>query len=101
MTVDRTASVNMATLHPARNKLVGYYCCYLPVELFTAAGVTPYRIIADPLQDTGRADAVLETVLCPWHRGSPCLRRCAAPLWFLETLSQAALQPLPGNPPHR
>jgi bcr-type benzoyl-CoA reductase subunit C len=60
----------MATLHPARNKLVGYYCCYLPVELFTAAGVTPYRIIADPLQDTGRADAVLETVLCPWARKS-------------------------------
>jgi benzoyl-CoA reductase subunit C len=65
-----TVPGNIAAYKQAGSKVIGYYCCYLPVELFTAAGIVPWRITADPGQDTTQADAVLETVLCPWVRSS-------------------------------
>ena len=46
------------------NKVVGYICCFPPVELITAAGLVPYRITGsqEPITE---ADAYLETLMCP------------------------------------
>lgn len=51
-------------------KMIGYYCCYVPVEIFTAAGVTPYRIMGDSKEQITEANAVLETTMCPWVRNT-------------------------------
>jgi len=51
-------------------KVLGYYCCYLPVELLTAAGIVPYRITGNPREQVLEADSVLESVMCPWARNT-------------------------------
>jgi benzoyl-CoA reductase subunit C len=51
-------------------KVLGYYCCYMPVEILTAAGVIPYRIIGNSKEQITEADAVLERVMCPWVRNT-------------------------------
>lgn len=51
-------------------KIIGYYCCYVPVEIFTAAGTVPYRIVGDSKDPITEADAVLERVMCPWVRNT-------------------------------
>ncbi|MFC1980529.1 2-hydroxyacyl-CoA dehydratase subunit D [Chloroflexota bacterium] len=51
-------------------KIFGYYCCYVPVELLTAAHIVPYRIMGDPKEQISEADSVLESVMCPWVRNS-------------------------------
>lgn len=51
-------------------KVFGYYCCYLPVELLTAAGILGYRIMGDPKNQITESDAVLESVMCPWVRNT-------------------------------
>ena len=49
------------------NKVMGYICCFPPVELITAAGLVPYRITGsqEPITE---ADAYLETLMCPFVR---------------------------------
>ncbi len=49
------------------NKVIGYICCYPPVELITAAGFIPYRITGS-LEPITEADAYLETLMCPYVR---------------------------------
>lgn len=51
-------------------KVVGYYCCYPPLEMFTAAGVVPFRILGNMSEPITRADAYLETIMCPFVRSS-------------------------------
>lgn len=51
-------------------KVVGYYCCYPPLELFTAADVVPFRILGDMSEPITLADAYLETIMCPFVRSS-------------------------------
>jgi len=48
-------------------KVIGYICCYPPVELITAAGFVPYRITGS-LEPITEADAYLETLMCPYVR---------------------------------
>jgi len=48
-------------------KIVGYLCCYPPVELVTAAGMVPYRLTGS-LQPITEADSVIETLVCPYVR---------------------------------
>jgi len=47
--------------------VMGYICCQPPVELITAAGMVPYRIIGT-LEPITEADAYLETLMCPYVR---------------------------------
>jgi len=49
------------------NKIIGYLCCYPPVEVVTAAGLVPYRILGtlEPLTDV---DSYLEPLMCPFLR---------------------------------
>ncbi len=51
-------------------KVIGYFCCYTPVELMTALDLVPYRIggrIDEPIQE---ADAYLETCICSYVRSA-------------------------------
>ena len=71
MTVMTDAELERLTeLKKAGWKIIGYYCCYIPVELFTAARVIPYRIFGNPSEQINEADTVLETVMCPWVRNT-------------------------------
>src|SRR3990170_5513942 len=49
-------------------KVIGYLCCYVPLELFTASGVVPYRIMGSLDQTISEADSHLETIVCPFIR---------------------------------
>ena len=55
-------------LHSQGQKVVGYLCCYVPLELFTASGVIPYRIMGRLDQTISEADSHLETIVCPFIR---------------------------------
>ena len=48
-------------------KIVGYVCCYPPVELVTAAGLVPYRLTGS-LQPVTEADSYIENLVCPYVR---------------------------------
>lgn len=48
-------------------KVIGYICCFPPVELMTAGGFVPYRITGS-LEPITEADAYLETLMCPYVR---------------------------------
>ncbi len=50
------------------NKVIGYFCCYTPIELITAAGLVPYRIMGDTKEPTTEADIYLDPVFCPYVR---------------------------------
>ncbi len=50
------------------NKIVGYFCCYTPVELITAATLIPYRLTGAMGKPIVHADGFLETVMCPFVR---------------------------------
>lgn len=61
---------NFAELKKDGRRILGYYCCYVPLEIFTAADVIPYRIVGDSKEQITEADAVLERVMCPWVRNT-------------------------------
>ncbi|MDD5225429.1 MAG: 2-hydroxyacyl-CoA dehydratase family protein [bacterium] len=54
-------------------KVVGYYCSYIPEELFTSIGVLPYRIRGAGSKDSSVADAYLSARLCTFVRHSLAL----------------------------
>jgi len=49
-------------------KVIGYFCSYTPVEIFTALDVVPYRIqgkVGKPVEQAGQ---YLESIVCPYVR---------------------------------
>ncbi len=50
-------------------KVIGYFCC-VPVELITAADLIPFRIKGDMKRPITRADAYVETIMCPFVRSA-------------------------------
>jgi benzoyl-CoA reductase subunit C len=52
------------------NKIVGFFCSYMPLELLHAAGVTPYRIKGLPGRDIGKGTTYLSTRLCTFCRNT-------------------------------
>lgn len=63
---DRTRRVK--ELKGGGNKVMGYFCCYSPLEIVTAAGLVPYRIMGDTKEPTTEADTYLDTNFCPYVR---------------------------------
>jgi len=61
-------SMRAADLHSQGNNIIGYFCSYTPVEMFTAAGLVPFRITGDVSSDCSLADSCVETILCPYVR---------------------------------
>ena len=49
-------------------KVFGYFCAYVPVEILTAAGLVPYRITGNVNEPISKADAYVETIMCPFVR---------------------------------
>lgn len=49
-------------------RVIGYFCCYPPLEIMTAANVLPYRITGSVKEPITEADAYLETIMCPFIR---------------------------------
>lgn len=49
-------------------KIAGYFCCYVPVEILTAADYVPVRILGDMSEPITSADTYLPTVMCVFYR---------------------------------
>lgn len=49
-------------------KVIGYLCALTPVEVITAAGLVPLRIKGSVKEPITRADAQMETIVCPLVR---------------------------------
>ena len=49
-------------------KIVGYFCSYTPLEIITAAGFIPYRIVGDMHEPMTEVGAYLENLICPYIR---------------------------------
>ena len=49
-------------------KIIGYLCCYVPLEMLTAAGLIPYRITGDTEEPITKADECLITNMCSFVR---------------------------------
>jgi bzd-type benzoyl-CoA reductase N subunit len=58
----------IATLRNADKPIMGWLCCYTPLEIILAGGITPYRIIPEPTSDM--ADSYLHSNFCPYVRSS-------------------------------
>jgi len=48
--------------------IMGYLCAFVPLEIITAAGFIPFRIIGDTGEPITKADAEMETIICPLVR---------------------------------
>lgn len=55
-------------LHNAGEKIIGYFCCFVPDEIITALGMIPYRIQGSQTEPIDEADALLEPMACPFAR---------------------------------
>lgn len=51
-------------------KVIGHYCCHVPREIFTAAGLVSHRITGDIKESITKADEHLETIMCPLMRST-------------------------------
>ncbi len=49
-------------------KIMGYLCAYVPLEIITAAGFIPFRIKGNVDEPITRADTQMETIVCPLVR---------------------------------
>ena len=49
-------------------KVFGYLCAFVPLEILTAAGLIPLRIKGNVREPITRADAEMETIVCPLIR---------------------------------
>jgi len=65
---DRTHRVK--ELKQKGKKVVGYLCCYPPLEMLTALDLVPYRILGDMREPITKADACLPTAVCPFLRSA-------------------------------
>lgn len=49
-------------------KVLGYFCCYPPLEFMTALDIVPYRILGDPKEPPTRGERYLEPISCGFVR---------------------------------
>ena len=49
-------------------KVLGYFCCYPPLEIMTALDFLPVRILGDMDEPITIADGYLPTVMCIFYR---------------------------------
>ena len=55
-------------LKAAGKKIIGYLSALGPVEIMTAAGVVPFRLKGNVSEPITKADAHMETIVCPFVR---------------------------------
>lgn len=51
-------------------KVFGYFCCYPPIELLTALGITPVRVLGNMDEPVTDADDYLPPVMCIFCRSA-------------------------------
>lgn len=51
-------------------KVMGYFCLYPVLEVFTAFDIVPYRILGDMGEPITKADSCLPTIVCPFIRSA-------------------------------
>ena len=51
-------------------RIIGYMCIYPVLEMLTAAGIVPYRLLGDMDEPITKADACLPTMVCPFLRSA-------------------------------
>lgn len=50
------------------SRVIGYTCCYTPVEILTALDLVPFRVHGGAGRPLKQADQYLETIMCPYVR---------------------------------
>jgi benzoyl-CoA reductase subunit C len=60
--------VRARELKNSGRKIIGYLSALCPVEIFTAAGVVPIRLKGNVSEAVTKADAYMETMVCPFVR---------------------------------
>lgn len=55
-------------LHDSGEKVIGYFCCFVPDEIITAFDMVPYRIQGSQSGPIDQADACIEPMACPFAR---------------------------------
>ena len=55
-------------LRKSGEKIVGYFCCFVPDEIIAALGMVPYRIQGSQSDSIDQADAFIEPMACPFAR---------------------------------
>lgn len=60
--------VRARELKASGRKVIGYMSALCPVEILTAAGVVPFRLKGDVSEAVTKADAYMETMICPFVR---------------------------------
>ncbi|MBL7212941.1 MAG: 2-hydroxyacyl-CoA dehydratase [Desulfobacteraceae bacterium] len=55
-------------LNKEGEKVIGYICSFVPVEIITAAGCIPFRIKGDVHEPITKGDNLMETIVCPLVR---------------------------------
>jgi len=63
---ERTSRVK--ELRAEGKRIIGYPCIYVPVEILTAAGAVPFRILGDMREPVTAADRALPTSFCALMR---------------------------------
>ncbi len=63
---DRPATVKR--LKSEGKKIIGWLCCYPPLEILTAAGLVPYRMTGAMTESPDLAEAYVERIMCPYCR---------------------------------
>jgi benzoyl-CoA reductase subunit C len=66
--ISQARSQRARQLRDRGKKIVGYFCAYTPVEMLTAAGLVPYRIMGNPREPAVHADSYLESIMCSFVR---------------------------------
>ena len=47
-------------------RVVGYFHCFVPLEILTAAGILPFRMMGDPKEPLTIANAYIDPANCPY-----------------------------------
>ena len=55
-------------LGEAGEKIIGYICSFVPLEVITAAGCVPIRMRGDVREPISTGDNFLENIVCPYYR---------------------------------
>jgi len=55
-------------LKESGKKVIGYFCCFVPLEILTALDLVPYRLQGSVIEPIDCADAYLEPISCPFIR---------------------------------
>lgn len=66
--IGQERTLRVKELRAEGKRIIGYPCIYVPVEILTAVGSVPFRILGDMREPVIAADRALPTSFCPLMR---------------------------------